>query len=150
TVRRTSGTGGDRIIMRNRVTYDPSLKVSDARVAAMGRTHDCSFAARFPTLQGVEMEYRWAGRLCLSWNGAPALGEVEDGLFSACCQNGLGLARGTLHGMAMADQAAGLRSDVFDYVSDQPKPSKLPPAPFTALGASATMKWGEWKAGREL
>ncbi|WP_317055883.1 NAD(P)/FAD-dependent oxidoreductase [Roseovarius rhodophyticola] len=150
TVRKINGTGGTRIIMRNRVTYDPSLKVSEARVAAMGRTHDRSFAARFPMLEGVEMEHRWGGRLCLSWNGAPALGEVEKGLYAACCQNGLGLARGTLHGMAMAEMASGVESETVTDVMGQGEPSRLPPLPFTYLGATATMKWGEWKAGREL
>ncbi|MEL7258003.1 MAG: FAD-binding oxidoreductase [Pseudomonadota bacterium] len=150
TVRKISGMGGERIVVRNRVTYDPSLKISDARVAAMGRTHDRSFAARFPMLEGVGMEYRWGGRLCLSWNGAPALGEVEEGLFSACCQNGLGLARGTLHGMAMAEMASGVKSEIVTEVMRQGEPSRLPPLPFTYLGATATMKWGEWKAGREL
>ncbi len=150
TVRKINGAGGTRIIMRNRVTYDPSLKVSETRVAAMGRTHDRSFAARFPMLEGVEMEHRWGGRLCLSWNGAPALGEVDEGLYAACCQNGLGLARGTLHGMAMAEMASGVESETVTEVMGQGEPSRLPPLPFTYLGATATMKWGEWKAGREL
>ncbi len=150
TVRKISGTGGTRIVMRNRVTYDPSLKISEARVAKMGRSHDRALAARFPQLAGVEMEYRWGGRLCLSWNGAPALGEVEEGLFSACCQNGLGTARGTLHGMAMAELASGQRSEIVEHVMAQGKPSRLPPLPFTYVGANATMKWGEWKAGAEL
>jgi glycine/D-amino acid oxidase-like deaminating enzyme len=150
TVRKITGTGGTRIVMRNRVTYDPSLKISRSRVAAMGRSHDTAFAARFPHLAGVGMEYRWGGRLCLSWNGAPALGEVEEGLFSACCQNGLGTARGTLHGMAMAELASGLESEIAEHVMAQGTPSRLPPLPFTYIGANATMKWGEWKAGAEL
>ncbi len=150
TVRKISGTGGTRIVVRNRVTYDPSLKIPEARVAAMGRTHDRSFAARFPMLAGVEMEHRWGGRLCLSWNGAPALGEVEEGLYAACCQNGLGTARGTLHGMAMAELASGCQSDIVRHVMAQGAPSRLPPLPFTYIGANATMRWGEWKAGAEL
>ena len=150
TVRRISGTGGTRIVMRNRVTYDPSLKIPRGRVAAMGRSHDKAFAARFPQLAGIDMEYRWGGRLCLSWNGAPALGELEEGLFSACCQNGLGTARGTLHGMAMAELASGVESEILAHVMAQGTPSRLPPLPFTYIGANATMKWGEWKAGAEL
>lgn len=150
TVRRISGTGGDRIVVRNRVTYDPSLKISEARVARMSRTHDASFAARFPMLEGVEMEYRWGGRLCLSHNGVPALGEVEDGLFSACCQNGLGLAKGTLHGMLMAEMAAGKDSGLLHEVMAQDAPKRLPPKLFTYIGANAVMRWGEHKAGREM
>ena len=150
TVRKISGTGGTRIVVRNRVTYDPSLQVSERRVAAMGGTHDRSFAARFEMLEGVGMEYRWSGRLCLSWNGAAALGEVEEGLFAACCQNGLGAARGTLNGMAMAEMASGVESEIVDHVMADAEPSRLPPMPFTYVGANATMKWGEWKAGAEL
>lgn len=150
TVRRISGTGGDRIIVRNRFTYDPSLQVSDARVARMARDHDKAFAARFPQLAGVEMEYRWSGRLCLSRNGVPALGEVEQGLYSACCQNGLGTAKGMLHGMLMADLASGVRSELLDQVLDQPQPVRLPPEPFATIGARAVLRWSEVKAGREI
>ena len=150
TVRRISGTGGARIVIRNQVSYAPGLDLSEARVAKMGVRHDRTFAARFPQLADVEMAYRWAGRLCLSWNGAPALGEVEDGLFSACCQNGLGLARGTLHGMTMAELGCGHRTELVDYVMSQGAPNRLPPLPFTYLGATARMAWGQWNAGREL
>jgi len=150
TVRKVSGTGGARIVVRNRVTYDPSLQVSEARVAAMGRTHDRSFKARFPMLEGVGMEHRWAGRLCLSRNGASALGEVEAGLYSACCQNGLGAARGTLNGMAMAELASGVESDNVGHVMQQAVPSRLPPLPFAYVGAKTVMAWGEWRAGAEL
>ncbi len=150
TVRRISGTGGDRIIVRNRFTYDPSMQVSAARVDRMARDHDKAFAARFPMLKDVEMEFRWSGRLCLSRNSAPALGEVDTGLYSACCQNGLGVAKGTLHGMLMADLASGVRSDLLDDVLDQPAPSRLPPEPFASIGAAAVLKWSEYKAGREI
>ncbi len=150
TVRRISGTGGDRIIVRNRFSYDASMQVGTARLARMARDHDKSFAARFPMLAGVEMEYRWAGRLCLSRNGVPALGEVEAGLFSACCQNGLGTAKGTLHGMLMAELASGAGSDLLDQVMDQPQPVRLPPEPFASIGANAVLRWSEFKAGREL
>lgn len=150
TVRRISGTGGDRIVIRNRFSYDPSIQVSDARLARMAHDHDKAFAARFPMLEGVSMEYRWAGRLCLSRNGAPALGEVDEGLFTACCQNGLGTAKGTLHGMLMAELASGHGSDLLNMVMDQPRPSRLPPEPIAWLGANATLRWSEYKAGREL
>ena len=150
TVRRISGTGGDRIVIRNRFTCDPSMEVSAARIARVGRDHDRAFAARFGRLKGVGMESRWGGRLCLSRNNVPALGEIEAGLFSACCQNGLGTAKGTLHGMLMAELASGLRSDVLDQVMAQDAPARLPPMLLTSLGANAVMRWGERKTGREM
>ncbi|WP_101067188.1 NAD(P)/FAD-dependent oxidoreductase [Roseovarius salinarum] len=150
TVRRIAGQGGDRIVVRNRFTCDPAMEVSEARIARVGRAHDRAFAARFPMLDGVEMQYRWGGRLCLSRNGVPALGEVEEGLFSACCQNGLGTAKGTLHGMLTADLASGRGSALLDEVMAQPAPKPLPPRPLTWLGANAVMRWGEFRAGREM
>ena len=150
TVRRISGSGGDRIVVRNRFTYDPSMQVSERRIARVARDHDRAFAARFPMLNGVAMQYRWGGRLCLSRNNVPAFGEVDDGLFSACCQNGLGTAKGTLSGMLAAEQASGHHSDLLDAVRAMAPPKKLPPTPLARLGATAVMRWGEFRAGREL
>ncbi len=149
-VRRVSGTGGDRIVVRNRFTYDPGMEVSEQRLGDVARTHDASFAARFPMLSGVAMEYRWGGRLCLSWNGVPAFGEVEDGLFAACCQNGLGTTKGTLAGICAADLAAQGNTPHVAELQAAAEPRRLPPEPLAWIGANATMRWKEWRAGREL
>ena len=122
TVRRIAGTGGDRIVVRNRFHY-----ASDAAAPArwerdVARDHDKAFQARFPMLAGVGMEYRWGGRLCLSRNDVPAFGEIDRGLFSACCQNGLGTSRGTLSGIAAADLAAGRDSDLAAFQLAQAPP----------------------------
>ena len=150
TVRRLSGTGGDRIIIRNRFTYDPSMEVSDARITKVGDDHDSAFQARFPMLKGVTMEYRWGGRLCLSRNDVPAFGEVDNGLYAACCQNGLGTAKGTLAGMLAAELASGVTSDALNDMLCEAAPAKLPPEPLAFVGANAFMRWGEFKAGREF
>jgi glycine/D-amino acid oxidase-like deaminating enzyme len=149
TVRRISGVGGDRIVVRNRFTYDPSMEVSQARLIRVARDHDASFRARFPTLRHVEMAYRWGGRLCLSWNGVPAFGEVEAGVFSACCQNGLGTAKGTLAGIAAAELATRSNAPLARDLLASDAPKTLPPEPIAWLGANATMRWREFKAGRE-
>jgi glycine/D-amino acid oxidase-like deaminating enzyme len=150
TVRRISGTGGDRIVVRNRFTYDPSLEVPERRLDRIARTHDASFRARFPELAEVEMAYRWGGRLCLSRNGVPAFGEVDAGVISACCQNGLGTAKGTLAGMAAAELATRSNAPLAAELLDTEAPRRLPPEPLAWLGANATMRWREHKAGREL
>ena len=149
TVRRISGTGGDRVVVRNRFTYDPGMEVSDARLRAVASDHDASYAARFPMLEGVGMEYRWGGRLCLSWNGVPAFGEIEQGLFSACCQNGLGTSKGTLSGMLAAELAAQGNSPLVARMLASDPPKRLPPEPLAWIGANATIRWEEWRAGRE-
>ncbi len=150
TVRRISGTGGDRIIIRNRVTYDPSLQIDSSRPQDFAGFHDKTFANRFPTLKNIEMEYRWGGRLCLSWNNIPAFGEVDNNVYSACCQNGLGLTQGTLSGMMAADLATGTKSKFLEIVEKQKPPAMLPPKPLSWIGVNARLRWGEFKAGKEL
>jgi len=143
TVRKITGADGSRIVIRTRFTYDPSLQVSEKRVAATAAQQQRSFEARFPELASVPFEYSWAGRICLSWNHVPAFGEVEEGLY------GLGTVKSTLAGVMAADLATGTRSEDLDRYMHQPKPSRLPPEPFARLGASAVIRWQEMRAGRE-
>ena len=150
TVRRISGVGGDRIVIRNRFTCDPSMEVTPSRIAKVGRSHSRAFAARFPMLEGVDMEHCWGGRLCLSRNSAPAFGTAAPGLVVAACQNGLGLAKGTLAGKLAAELVVGEESDMLNKMLSQPAPLRLPPRLLTWLGANARIKWGEHRAGAEL
>lgn len=57
-VRRVTGPGSARIVVRNRFTWNPSLTSSDEQLARIARDHDSAFAARVPMLQGVEMQHR--------------------------------------------------------------------------------------------
>jgi glycine/D-amino acid oxidase-like deaminating enzyme len=150
TVRRITGTGGARIIIRNRFTYDPGMEVSDKRIENISREHQRAFNNRFSSLDRVHMEYQWGGRLCLSRNSVPAFGELETGLFAACCQNGLGVAKGTASGKLVAELMCNHQSDALADMLQQEKPGKLPPEPFAWIGANAVMRWGEFRAGTEL
>jgi glycine/D-amino acid oxidase-like deaminating enzyme len=149
TVRRVSGTGGDRIVIRNRFTYDERLKPGPNWHQQVIRAHDRAFAARFPMLKGIEMAYRWGGRLCLSRNNVQVVGELEPGLYSACVQNGLGTAKGTLAGMLAAELACGETSPALRRALAADTPTKLPPAPLTRIAATLRLRFGEWKAGTE-
>lgn len=150
TVRRISGTGGDRIIIRNRATFDPSMQVKEGRLKGVAGTHDQSFHDRFPMLQKLEMQYRWGGRLCLSRNSVPVFGEIENGLYSACCQNGLGTVKGTISGKLIAELATGMSSSLLDDMQKFAEPTRLPPEPIATIGATAVLRWGEFRAGKEL
>ena len=153
TIRRISGRSGDRIILRNQSSYASEMEVPDRLAARKMQHHEKSFAARFAMLDGTRMEFSWGGKLCLSLNDVPAFGEIEDGMFSACCQNGLGTTRGTLSGMLAADLASGNLRDnqhSLETMLAMPPPKKLPPEPLTTIGASLTLAWREWRAGREL
>ncbi|MCZ4351767.1 FAD-binding oxidoreductase [Roseovarius aestuarii] len=150
TVRRISGTGGDRIIIRNRFTFDPSMEVSAARIERVARDHDRAFKARFPMLKSTRMEYRWGGRLCLSRNNVQVVGELDQGLYSACCQNGLGTAKGTLAGGLAAELAMGITSPALSRALAAEQPTRLPPEPIARLGANFYLKLQERRAGAEL
>ncbi|MBB3610289.1 FAD-binding oxidoreductase [Rhizobium sp. BK602] len=149
TVRKITANGRSRIVIRTRFTYDPALKVSERRVAGVAAEQRRSFNARFPGLESLPMDYSWAGALCLSRNHVPAFGEVEEGLFSACCENGLGTVKSTLAGMMAADLAAGAHSRELDQYRNQPEPTRLPPEPVAWLGINSVIRFQELRAGRE-
>ncbi|MEP7457243.1 FAD-binding oxidoreductase [Phyllobacterium sp. SB3] len=149
TVRKITTDQGSRIVIRTRFTYDKTVQVSDKRIAGIALEQRHSLEARFPHLTGVPFEFSWAGRLCLSRNHVPAFGEIEDGLYSACCENGLGTVKSTLAGVMAAELASGAQSEQLEKFMDQPKPTRLPPEPLAWLGVNAVIRLQELRAGRE-
>jgi glycine/D-amino acid oxidase-like deaminating enzyme len=149
TVRKITTDGSSRIVIRTRFTYDWAVQVGERRLAGIAAEQRASLDARFPDLKDVPFEYVWAGRLCLSRNHVPAFGEIEEGLYSACCENGLGTVKSTLAGVMAADLATGTRSAMLDEFSDQPEPARLPPEPLAWLGVNSVIRLQELRAGRE-
>ncbi|MEM7334714.1 MAG: FAD-binding oxidoreductase [Chloroflexota bacterium] len=150
TVRKFKAPDGVRIVVRNRFKFSSKLEASEQSVQSVIRDHDNSFRARFPMLPDVTMEHRWGGRLCLSWNGVQVFGELEDGLYAATVQNGLGASKGTLSGILAADYASGRDNEyITDYLNFGPPP-RIPPEPIANVGATAFHPFKEWQAGREL
>ena len=101
-------------------------------------------------LKGIKLEKTWGGHLTLSINNVAAFGEVRPGLFSACCQNGLGTVKGTLHGLATADLAMGKETALVKELLNSPTPKKLPFKPLTTVVVSSRIKLGELLARKEL
>ena len=151
TMRRISGVGGHRLLVRNRCTYDPTLTMPSDRLSKIAVDHDRTFYRRFPMLKDVKMEYRWSGRLCLSRNNVWVVGEVTENLFTACCQNGLGATKGTIAGVVVAEKASEKAIDSLmpDFIQ-QDLPKKLLPEPLMTLGAKGYLKFRELCAGKEL
>lgn len=149
TVRKVTHDDGSRIVIRSRFAYRAGLESSQRDLARFVRSHRKGFDARFPELSTLPFEHTWGGRLCLSWNHAPAFGEVEEGVYSACCENGLGTIKSTLAGVMAVDLATGNGSAELAAFMDHPEPTRLPPEPFSAIGASAVIRFQEIRAGRE-
>ena len=150
TVRKISTISGERIVIRNSVTYEPKMHPKLAMLKRIYGKHTASFFSRFPNLKDVQMAFNWGGQLAFSLNNVPAFGEAEKGLFTACCQNGLGTVNGTLQGAAAADYAMGVNSKLVDALCLANPPKKLLPEPITRIGAKLRIRFGEFKAGAEL
>lgn len=150
TVRKIAGSGGHRLVLRNSFTFSSAMHVSDAQLRRIWATHCRSYRRRFPMLADVGMAYRWGGQLCLARNNVGAVKQLDTGLVSACCQNGLGTTKGTFAGMMAAEIAAGQPSAMANDLLNEPLPQPLPPKPLSDLGATAFIRWREFRAGIEL
>jgi glycine/D-amino acid oxidase-like deaminating enzyme len=65
--------------------------------------------------------------------------EIEENMYSACCENGLGTVKSTLAGVLAADLATGTRSEHLEKFQNQPAPSRLPPEPIAWLGINSVI-----------
>jgi len=150
TVRRVHlANGGHRIVTRTCATLRSGMSAL-ARDLRRATSIQCrKFDQRFPQLAGLKPEYQWAGQLCLTLNGVAVAGQLDDGLYSACVQNGLGTARGTLTGICAAELATGHTSLITEHFTGEPKPRFLPPRPLRDPAANALLRWREWKAQEE-
>lgn len=144
-----SGQGGNRIITRTCATFEPQMQPSAATLRRTAAVHRQKFEERFPQLKGARMEYSWAGHLCLTRNGVSVMRPLDEGLYAACVCNGLGTARSTLTGIAAAELASGVESDATRHFLAETQPQRLPPQPFSTIGANVYLRWKEWRAGRE-
>ncbi|WP_419904407.1 NAD(P)/FAD-dependent oxidoreductase [Kiloniella sp.] len=141
--------GGNRIVTRTCASFLPEMKVSQGELDRTLKVQQKKFDDRFPQIAGLKMEYSWAGHLCLSKNNVSIMREIEDNVFSACCQNGLGTARGTMTGIGAAELASGYSSEITKEFKNEDAPEKLPPRPISTIGANVYLRWKEWRAGRE-
>ncbi|NNE79426.1 MAG: FAD-binding oxidoreductase [Silicimonas sp.] len=147
TVRRIDpGQGGNRVIVRAAAAMRSGMRSRALDLMRARRSMQQRFDARFPALAGLPMEHVWAGHLCLSLNGVAVMGEVDWGVYSACVQNGLGTARGTLTGIGAAELACGEESAITRRFLAEPEPRKLPPQPFRDIGGNIAIRWKEWRA----
>ena len=150
TVRRIdTAQGGNRIITRTCANVRPDMEAEASDITRASAKQAAKFRDRFPQLGAVKMQYEWAGHLCLSLNGVAVTGEIEQGIYAAAVQNGLGTARGTLTGIAAAEVAMGQRSAVTDFFAKEAAPRKLPPQPLATWGANAYLRWKEHVARAE-
>lgn len=146
TVRRTHD---NRILMRNSFSFNPGQQSKPHCLERFARNHRQSFEQRFPMLPKVEFEYTWSGSLALTQNHQGFFGQLAPNVHGALFCNGLGVTRGTVTGMLLADMVAGKHHALTDFLLATSGPNRLPPEPFLSIGVNATLWWGQMRAGQE-
>ncbi len=134
-------TPDKRILIRQNIHFQPSVRVAETARATVARQHKRLFDQRFPMLPDVTMEHTWTGFICLSENGAPGFGKVAGNVWAATCQNAVGVTKGTISGMLAADMACGVDNPMIADMESLGSPSKVPPRPFLDIGVRAKFAW---------
>ena len=134
-----------RLLIREKVGYRPGMRVTEAERRRVAERHKRLFDARFPVLRDVELAHTWSGFVALTRNSAPGFGRVRGGVHAACCQNGIGVTKGTIAGILAADLACGRDNPLLADIEALGKPSPLPPAPVLGLGVRARLAWELWR-----
>ena len=137
-------TNDHRILIRQGLHYCPSQRVSETEQVTVRRRHKALFDRRFPKLPDVEMEHTWSGIVCLSRNSAPGFGQLAPNIWSAVCQNAVGVTKGTIGGLLAADLASGRDNPLIADMTSLGAPSLLPPRPFLDVGVRARFHWELW------
>ena len=143
-------TRDHRILMRNNIYYNPSMREAASYQAEIARRHKRLFDERFPMLPDVNMEYTWTGFICLSQNGAPGFGRLADNVYTSVCQNAIGVTKGTAGGMLAADMACGVDNELIGFMQSLGEPNRLPRQPLLGIGVRVRLAWELWNARNEV
>ena len=142
-------TAGRRIMVRYFLRYSPEQRTSAARLEAIRAAHLKVLRSRFPMLPDLGLEHTWTGYVCLSRNNAPGFGKVDSNVWSAVCQNAVGVTKGTISGLLAADMACGRDNPLIAYMESLGQPESLPPRPILDIGVRTRNAWDGWRGRYE-
>ena len=97
----------------------------------------------------VTFEHTWSGVMCMSRNSVPKCGMLADGIWAAVCQNGVGAAKGTISGRAVAEMAAGEDTDLVADMAAFEDLQRFPPRFVTTPFMQARILGARLTAGEE-
>lgn len=146
TMRRTVD---NRILIRQNVRFRPGLRASDDERRGVAEEHKRLFDRRYPNLPEVTIGHTWTGFICLSRNSAPGFGEVAPNIFASVCQNAVGIAKGTIGGLLLADKALGVANPLIADIEAVSGPAWLPPRPALDIGVRSRFAFELWRARDE-
>ncbi|MSP83959.1 MAG: FAD-binding oxidoreductase [Alphaproteobacteria bacterium] len=146
TLRRTAD---NRILVRTYMRYGGNVRITATDHARARARGEASFRARWPQLGPPRFEHTWGGIVCLSRNHAPYWGELAPGVLAAVCCNGVGAAKCTIMGRAIAEWAAGVDSEIVRDMATLPKPDDHRLGPLIGAAVNLRLAWAQATAGAE-
>jgi glycine/D-amino acid oxidase-like deaminating enzyme len=129
-----------RLTMRSVFNYRHNRRVLPREYARARSLQAAQIRARFPQLPPDLITDTWMGQITMSRNFAPGFGQHRANVFSAVCQNGVGVTKGTISGLLSADRATGHDNPLIADMLALGHPAALPPRPFLDLGILAKLK----------
>ena len=142
-------TPDHRILISHQMVYAPWHGITDRDLARARRKHRRVFLKRFPMLSEVTFDFTWAGYVCLSRNGAPGFGRAASNIWTAVCQNTMGVTNGTISGLLAADMACGEDNPLIADIEALGRPERLPPQPFYNCAVKIGSRWNLWRNRHE-
>ncbi|TDB01186.1 NAD(P)/FAD-dependent oxidoreductase [Halomonas marinisediminis] len=140
-----------RLIIRNSHRYAHDYNTPTRMLPKIKENHLKAHLERYPQLDDLEYPYTWGGTSSLSGNFETFFGQLEEGIYSAGCDQCVGICRGTISGMMMADMAAGRESSLLeDIIKVSGSPTRLPPRPLLRIGVPLRMKMARWASRKEI
>ncbi len=130
-------TQDHRLLIRRSLRYRPDFSIVPSDLIQIRREHEDTLRKRFAMLPDLEFEDTWGGVLCFSRNHVPKCGALADGIWAAVCQNGVGAAKGTISGRAVAELATGADTDLVADMTAYEELQRFPPAFITNLAFRA-------------
>jgi glycine/D-amino acid oxidase-like deaminating enzyme len=134
TLRRTID---QRLLVRSRVRYAPSLRCGERQIERMRAHHRRAVAVRWPGLGDAEFEFTWGGVMGMSLNQGLFFGRLGPDLFASVGYNGSGVALGSGSGLVLAEYALGEDCSLVPDALGLPQPAWIPPDPLLGVGVRA-------------
>jgi glycine/D-amino acid oxidase-like deaminating enzyme len=132
-----------RLTMRSFWAHSHSGQVTKTAYNKACALQNRQIKDRFPQLPTDLITDTWMGVITLSQNFAPGFGQHSANVFTAVCQNGVGVTKGTISGLLAADLATGQDNPLLTDMLALGQPTRLPPRPFLDLGVRAKIKLWE-------
>jgi glycine/D-amino acid oxidase-like deaminating enzyme len=142
-------TQDNRIWYRTGFIYAPTIRSNAKTLARFRERHTEEYKRRFPQVGDPRFEHTYGGGLCVSRNAEPIFQKLANNIFVAACQNGTGVAKGTIHGRLIADWAAGVESELLRYTRAYGAPCRIPADPFLGWGVRLRLALESWQGRME-